>query len=209
MPEKPAAETLTARTARAVQWRLAGAVVGAVSQLAVGVLLARLLTPADFGVMAFAFIVLDFARPLLDLGIGGAVVQRVELTDRHVRTAFTFSLLVGVAVAAVIAMVAPLGAVAMRNPNVTPILRVLSVGFAFQAAATVAEALLRRQLDFRGLFFIDAGSFVLGYGGVAIVLAFRGYGVWSLVWGSIVQSLLASGAQLGAVRHSVRPLLAR
>src|SRR5438105_9102303 len=99
----PAAESLTDRTTRAAEWRLAGAAVGAGSQFAIGVLLARLLPPADFGVMALAFVVLGLARPLGDLGLGGAVVQRRELTDRHVRTAFTSSVLLGLAVAAALA----------------------------------------------------------------------------------------------------------
>ncbi len=205
----PAAESLTDRTARAVAWRLAGSVVGGVFQLAVGVLLARLLTPADFGVMALAFVVLGLARPLGDLGIGGAVVQRADVTDRHVRTAFTFSVLLGLAIAAVMAMAAPLGAVVMRDPQVTSVLRVLSFGFAIGGTAVVAGALLRRRLDFRRQFFIETGSYVLGYGGLAVSLALLGQGVWSLVWGGLLQGLLASGAQLAAVRHSVRPLLAR
>jgi O-antigen/teichoic acid export membrane protein len=205
----PAPESLTDRTTRAVQWRFSGAAVGAVSQLAIGVLLARLLTPADFGLMALAFVVLGLARPLGDLGLGGAVVQRARLTDRHVRTAFTFSVLLGLAIAAVIALAAPLGAVVMRDPRVTPVLRVLSIGFPLQGTAVVAGALMRRELDFKRQFFIDTGSYVLGYGVVGVSLAVLGYGVWSLVWGGLLQTLLSSGAQLVAVRHSIRPLTSR
>jgi O-antigen/teichoic acid export membrane protein len=58
-------------------------------------------------------------------------------------------------------------------------------------------------------FFIDTGSYVLGYGGVGVSLAVFGYGVWSLVWGGLLQTLLSSGAQLVAVRHSIRPLASR
>jgi O-antigen/teichoic acid export membrane protein len=79
-------DSLTTRTTRAAGWRLGGAVVGALSQFAVGVLLARLLTPADFGVVALAYVVLGLARPLCDVSIG-AIVQRQELTNRRVRAA--------------------------------------------------------------------------------------------------------------------------
>jgi O-antigen/teichoic acid export membrane protein len=200
-------ETLTDRTTRAARWRFTGSAIAAVSQLAVGAVLARLLTPADFGLVALAFVVLGFARPLADLGIGGAVVQRAGLSDRHVRTAFTFSVLLGLAIAGGMAALAPLGAAAMRNPLVTAVLRVLSVGFAVGGTGAVAGALLRRRLDFRRQFYIDTGSYVLGYGGVTIVLAVLGYGVWSLVWGGLCQGLLAAGGQLACVRHSIRPLL--
>src|SRR5262245_27271127 len=99
---KPAAESLTGRTTRAIQWRFAGSAVGAMSQLGIGVLLARLLTPADFGVVALAFVVLGLARPLGDLGIGAALVQRSTLTERHVRTAFTCSVLMGLTLTAIV-----------------------------------------------------------------------------------------------------------
>jgi O-antigen/teichoic acid export membrane protein len=204
----PAAESLTTRTTRAAQWRLAGSSVGALSQLVVGVLLARLLTPADFGVTALAYVVLGLAQPLGDLGMGNAIVQRADLTDRHIRTAFTFSTLMGLVVAAVLVTVAPLGAAVMRDSNVTSILRVLSAGFVFRGVSVVAQALLRRHLDFRRQVLIETASSTLGYGGVALSLALLGHGVWSLVWGGLAQTLIASIAQLAVVRHPIRPLLA-
>ncbi len=207
--EVPVTESLSDRTARAVQWRVIGAVISVLFQLAVGVLLARLLTPADFGVMTLAVMVLGLAQLLGDLGIGDAVVQRARLTGHHIRTAFTFSVMLGLALAAVMMIAAPLGAILMGDPQVTPVLRVLSARFVFRGASAVAEALQRRQLDFRRLFFIDTLSYVLGFGGVAVTLALLGFGVWSLVWGSLVQALLASVAQLAAARHSIRPLLVR
>lgn len=93
------AQSLTNRTTRAVQWRFASSAVAAVSRFAIGVLLARLLPPNDFGVVALAFVVLGLAGPIGDLGIGGAVVQRTGLTERHVRTGFTFAVLLGAAMA--------------------------------------------------------------------------------------------------------------
>ena len=70
-------ETLTERTARAAGWRFAGSAIAAICQLAIGVLLARLLTPADFGLMALAWVVIGFAGPLCDLGLGRAVACSV------------------------------------------------------------------------------------------------------------------------------------
>jgi PST family polysaccharide transporter len=204
-----AADSLSGRALLAGQWRLANSIVAALSQLAIGVLLARLLTPSDFGVMALASVVIGLSLLLSDLGIGGAVVQRATLTDRHVRSAFTFSVLLGFAVAAAMALVAPLGAVVFGEPRVTPLVRALSIGLALRGSGVVAEALLRRRLDFKRQFFIDNGSYLLGYGGVSVTLALLGYGVWSLVWGGLFQMLLASSAGFAAARHPVRPLLAR
>jgi PST family polysaccharide transporter len=97
----------------------------------------------------------------------------------------------------------------MRNPSVTSVVRVLSWQFALGGVAVVTGALLRRRLDFRRQFFIESASYLLGYAGVAASLALRGFGVWSLVWGGLVQTLVASAAQVAVVRHALRPLFAR
>jgi teichuronic acid exporter len=202
-------ESLADRAAHAARWRLGGSIFGAGSQFATGVLLARLLAPADFGLVALAAVVLGFARTFNDLGIGNALVQRAAITTRHVRSAFTFSLLLGIGVAAVIGASAPVWAAALHDARVAPVLRVLAVGFAVGGTSVVAGALLRRQLKFKAQFFIDAVSSVVGFGVVSVALALTGHGVWSLVWGGLCQTLIAACAQLAVVRHSVRPLLAR
>jgi PST family polysaccharide transporter len=200
-------QDLTQRTARAAPWRLGAAMVAAASQFAAGVLLARLLPPAEFGLMALALVLVSFVQPLGDLGIGNAVVQRSLLNERHVRGAFTVTVLLGLAVTALVAIAAPLAAAVTGNTGIAPVLRVLSAVFVFRGFGVVAEALLRRRLDFRRLFFIDACSYLFGYGMLAIALAFAGFGVWSLVWGALLQSAIASLALLISVRHDVRPLL--
>jgi O-antigen/teichoic acid export membrane protein len=200
---------LTDRTTRATQWRFASVLVGTLSSLTVGIVLARLLTPADFGTMAMATVVLGFAGRLSDLGIGSALIQRQTLTDRHIRTAFTMSLLLGLLVTAVAAATARPLAVVIGDSSVFTVLRVLSLGFVIAGTATVSGALLQRQLDFRRQFFVDVGSYVFGYGAVAITLAMRGYGVWSLVWGGLCQSALTACSQWLLTRHPGRLLLGK
>ena len=206
---EPSAESLTNRTTRAAQWRFCGSAIGGVLQFGFSILLARLLTPRDFGVVALAFVVLGFARLLGDLGMGSAVVQRAMLTERHIRSAYTLSALVGVATAVLIASAAPLCAAVMREPILTPVLRALSTAFIARGLSTVAASLLRKRLDFKRQFFVDIGSYVFGYALVATSLAALGFGVWSLVWGGLVQTFLATGAQMLLVRHPLRPLLGK
>ena len=205
---RPGTVSLANRTARAGEWRLASAVATALLQLAIGVLLARLLSPADFGMTGLALITLGLAQSFTNHGVGGAVVQRATLTQRHIRVGFTFSVLFALAMAAAIAAAADTVAVVVRNPSVSPLLRALSLGLPLRAVGVVGEALLRRQLDFKRLFLVDAGSLALGYGVVAVTLASLGFGAWSLVWGSLCQTALASAGQFSVVRHSVRPLIA-
>jgi PST family polysaccharide transporter len=200
-------ESLVVRTARAAQWRLAGAGLLAGSQLAVTVVLARLLTPTDFGLMALTLVVTGLIQPFSELGVGAAIVQRREMTERHLRVAFTLATLLGIACAAAVALAAPLLAAAVGDTRATPMLRVLAAAFAIRGIAVVSGAVLRRQFDFRRLFVIDAVASVAG-SGAAVGLAVAGYGVWSLVWGAITQVVLSSVAQAASVRHPWQPLLA-
>jgi PST family polysaccharide transporter len=204
-----APESLTDRTVRAGQWRLAAAMVGGLFQFAIAALLARLLSPDEFGLVALAMVVIGFARIFGDLGIASALVQRRALTERHLRSAFTVSAMLGAALAGLLSFAAPLGGVLLNEPGVTPILRALALSFVFQGFSLVAGAQLRRCLDFRSLFFIEVGTHVCGYGCAAITLALLGYGVWSLVWGALLQALLACFARYAVARHSLRPLLGK
>jgi O-antigen/teichoic acid export membrane protein len=202
-------ESLTGRTVHAAKWRFASAVVGAASQFATGVVLARLLPPSDFGLMALALIVLGLANGVGDLGIASAIVQRKQLTDRHLRTAFTFSVAFGLAASAILAIAAPIGTMVMNEPAITPVMRWLSLGFAIQGTAVVSDALLRRRLDFKRRFVIATFSYLVGYAGVSVALAVLGYGIWSLVWGGLSQAVLSAVANLTSAPPPVRPLLAR
>jgi O-antigen/teichoic acid export membrane protein len=200
--------SLTDRTTIAARWGLAGAVIGGASQLLIGAVLARLLTPSDFGLMAFAFIVLGLVQPLGDLGLCNAIVQRSLLTERHIRAGFTAAVLLGVVIAIAVAAFAPAATLLIRDHESVQVLRVLSLGFALGGLSVVPRALLRRRMDFKRQFFIDTCSYVLGYGALAILLAIRGWGVWSLVWGGLFQGLVTSVGLLAFCRHSMRPLLA-
>jgi PST family polysaccharide transporter len=198
-----------ARTSRATFWRFGGSFIGGLLQFIVSIPLARLLNPADFGVVALTNVVLTFAQPFADLGLANALVQRSNVSDRHVRTAFTMAAMLGAAIGVLLIVAAPLAVSLTGTPAVASVLRILAPGFACRAAAGVAEALLRRSLDFKRQVIIEIAAYLVGYGVVAIGLAWNGYGLWSLVWGSLVQMVVAAAAQMAVVRHSIRPLLGR
>jgi O-antigen/teichoic acid export membrane protein len=201
--------SLSSRVISAAHWRFASSAIQGVVQLGVGILLARRLPPADFGVIALATVAIGFATLAADLGLGPAVIKQQPLTSRHLRTAFTVSLLVGSGLA--LALFASAGALAhaLHAATLGPVLRVQASLFVISAFGGTALALLRRSLQFRRLFLIDFGSYVLGYAGVAVGLAYAGFGVWSLVGGAMVQRLLASVSAVLCARHPLTPLIAR
>ncbi|HEU0016469.1 MAG TPA: lipopolysaccharide biosynthesis protein, partial [Longimicrobium sp.] len=209
IPTTPVDPTLGQRTVTAAQWRLASAVAQALLQFGVGVLLARLLPPADFGLVALALVVVGLATLVADLGLGPAVIQRNDLTERHLRAAFTASVLLGCLLALVLIALSSLLGPLLRSPELPAVLRLQSLLFVFGGLGVTARALLNRRLRASASFWITLASYLVGYAGVSTVLALAGYGVWSLVWGALMQALLESLLALAVVRPPLRPLWAR
>lgn len=200
--------TLATRTMSAAQWQTASSVVKGGLQFGVMVLLARLLTPEDFGLAALALIVVGFAEMVVDLGLGPAIVQRQEVSARQVRVAFTASALIGVGMTLLLVAAAPLFALLLRNPEVPEVLRWQALLFVFAGLGATARSVLERRLDFRGLFFVAFLSYVVGYAVVGISLALLGFGVWSLVFAALAQGAIGATVALALARHPMRPLLA-
>jgi PST family polysaccharide transporter len=193
----------------AAQWRVFSALVHATLQFGLGVVLARLLPPADFGLAAMAAVVIALAGLILDVGIGSAVVQRRSLTERHLRVALSLALLFGALLASLVFVSAPLVGSLMRAERLPMILRVESVLFLLAGMGVTSKALLQRRMQFGLIAFVELTSYILAYPGVALGMALSGLGVWSLVGGALTQALVASSLAAGIVRHSWRPLLAR
>ena len=185
---------LGARTLGGIGWSGLATVGKAVSTLLVLAILSRLLAPADFGLLGLTWILVDLARRVGQTGIGHALIQRADLTDRHMEVGFTLSAGLGVAVAAAIWLIAPHFARMFGEPVVSELLRALSVAFVIGGVGVVPEHLLRRELRFRQLMVVDLLSYSIGYGIVAVALAFRGFGAWALVWGEIVRVSVRTSA---------------
>lgn len=159
-------------------------------QLVYSAVMARLLEPADFGMVAAALISLRFVSYLSTLGMGSAVVQRDELLPHEAAAAFKLSILLGLSTATAAVLGAPLLSSILRQPAATNVTRWMALGLVIGAASSVPEALLRRRLQFRGIGALQVVSYAVGYLGIGITLAVRGCGVWSLVAASVVQGMV-------------------
>ena len=158
-------------------------------QFAVTMVLARLLTPADFGLMAMLLVFTTFAALLVEGGLGTALVQKQASTDNDETSVFLVNLGAGCALALALWALAPGIARFYAQPALSPLLQVLAWLLPLGALATVPNALLTQQLDFRR----RAGAELLasvGSGAVALWLAWRGHGVWSLAWQALVGAAL-------------------
>jgi len=159
---------------------------------AVTILVARILTPADFGLVTMATVFLSVVMMLSEFGVGVAVITLRELPDSQLRQLNTFSILLGLAGTALTALMAyPLGAF-FRAPDLPPVLFLVGCTFAISSLQTVPGALLRRELRFRTLALIDVTRGVL-VPAVTLIGALAGLRYWALAIGSL------SGAALNAL----------
>jgi PST family polysaccharide transporter len=202
-------ENLTKSTLSGFAWQYTSFISQALLQLIVLAVLARLLSPEDFGVLGLAMIFVGFAALFSQLGVGPALIQRSELTPIHIRVAFTLSILLSLIFTFLMIPVAPWAAVFLRNDQVTDVLYVVSLNFFFAGIGVVAESLLKRNLRFKSLMWASVFSYLFGYALVGIALAWLGYGVWALVWATLSQSLLKSAILLLVNPHPLIPSLAR
>jgi O-antigen/teichoic acid export membrane protein len=200
---------LTIDTIKGLLWALIGTGGQAIIQLGVLVVLARLLSPKEFGLVAAAQVIVAFATIFTQLGVGPAIVQRSKLELRHLRVAFTISCLLGIAFTIIIALSSEVIAEFFRMPDLVPVIRLMSLAFLLKSLSVVPESLLKRELQFRKLAGIEILSLGLGFGGVGIGLALTGYGMWSLVIAYMVQYALTSLILLLVQPHPKIPSVER
>jgi O-antigen/teichoic acid export membrane protein len=154
-------------------------------QLAVRVLLVRLLSPRDFGLLGMVTVMTGFLLMLNDLGLGPALVQKKTVTEAELSTVFWLSLLTGCLLSLATAALGMPLACFYREPALVPICIGLACSTLAAPLAAVPNALLQRRFAFRSLAAIDVAGITSG-GVVGVWLAATGYGVWALVWQSNV-----------------------
>lgn len=168
-----------------------------VIEITCSIILARLLLPEQFGVVAVAATFLGFSYTIGNLGMGSAVIQSTELSiaDRH--TAYTISGCVGLILTLLLASPSPWIAHFFDMPVLLFALPVMSLQVLLSGLYATPVALLRRNLQFGRVAFIEMGS-TASYGLSSISLALAGYGVWSLVWAPLI-----SGAAALVLAHTL------
>lgn len=151
-----------------------------VIDLAFAVILARLLLPEHFGLLAMAATSTAFFRLFANLGLGAAIVQRREVDEEYLSTAFWANLAAGVVLFLVVAVSGEVLGLVLREPRVGTVVLVLSLRFLIASGSATQVAMISRRLDYRALALRSIGSTAIG-GVAGVALAYAGMGVWSLV----------------------------
>lgn len=189
------------KTLHGIGWGGLSTVVNVLFQLVFMAVMARLLDPVHFGLIAIANVMLRFLTYFAQLGVGPALIQKPELTDGDVRAALSVSL--GISALCTIAAIfaAPFIADYFVMPMLEPVIQALSVNFLLGGLTAVSMSLLRREMRFKHVAIIESIAYVLGYGLVGITLAYLDFGVWALVGAVLSQSTLSASLAYLFSRH--------
>ena len=158
-------------------------------QLIVQIILARLLLPADYGIIALIVVFISISQVFVQSGLGTALVQKKNVTDADYSSVFFLSLVIALVFYCILFLGAPFIAAFYNQPLINPVLRVLGLTLFFGAINTIQNAVIARDFLFKKLFVSSLGAVILS-GGAGIAMAYSGYGVWALV-GQQLTSIMA------------------
>ena len=172
--------SLKQKTISGIGWSAVGGFFLQVMQFVILVVLARLLSPEDFGLLGMILVFTGIAQLFSELGFGAALVQKTELEERHLSSVFWLNLAVGLILTILVYMSAPWVASFYNEPRLIFLVRAISISFVIGGFGVVQKAMMTRKMQFKLLAIIQIISvFIAGI--ITVLMAFSGYGVWSLV----------------------------
>lgn len=153
------------------------------------VILARLLSPDDYGVIAMPVIFLALAQVLVDSGFANALIRKPDLNEEDLSTAFYFNVLVGIVCYSVLFVASPLIAAFFKTPILSQLLKVTALVVFLNSLGIVQQAIMTKRMDFKSQAIITVISTLIG-GLIGVWMAYNDYGVWSLVFQQVSSAFL-------------------
>lgn len=159
--------------------------------LAVGVVLARLLTPEDFGLVAMLIVFFEVSQSLVDSGFSQALIREERISESDKSTTFCLNVMIAIFLYVLLWILAPKIALFYNNESLIELTRFMGLSIIFQSFTLVQRATLTQQLEFKKITKINITTSVLS-GTIGIVLAIQGFGVWALAYKYVALSGLMS-----------------
>jgi PST family polysaccharide transporter len=195
---------LERKVTSAIRWSAVNSLVQRLSQVGVGILLARLIAPDQFGVFAVALVVLNIVMSVSEMGVSVALVRTEKPVSELAPTVTTLSIASGGVLAGLCVLGAPWFASAMDTPQATGVIQLMSLSLVIAGASAVPGALLQREFRQDHKFVADTSAFVVGTA-IVVVLALLGFGAWSLAWSRIATNLVAAVVMFAYTPRRYRP----
>lgn len=160
-------------------------------QFIIGLILARLLTPTDFGTVGMLAIFISISQTFVDGGFSNALIRKIDRTETDYSTAFYFNILVGLICYGILFLLSPYIAKFFNTPILSELLKVLSITIFINSLTVVQIAKLSVEINFKAQALATLISVILS-GSIGITLAYKGYGVWALAWQTVLNALFKS-----------------
>lgn len=196
-------EITKASAAKNSIWKLLESFLSKGVSMLVSIVLARILLPDDYGIIAFTSVFINLSDTLIQAGFSTALIRKEKVDEKDYSTVLGISIIMAFFLYIVIFLSAPIISNFYNEPLLVNVLRVIALSLFFQAFASVRTAIVSREMKFRVLFICSMVSNVLS-GIVGIAIAYLGFGVWALVIQQLAQQLILTVSLFIAVKMKVK-----
>lgn len=180
---------MSSPTRKGIRWSVADQIMKQGLILLSSAILARLITPEEFGLMGIIMSFLIWFQNLADFGFEASIIQRKSFREGEVSTVFWTNIFFGIVFSLIFYFSAPVIAGFFELPELRDLIRVASLGIIIGAIGIIPNAFIQKQLQFKAFFIRHGISYLIG-GAIAIYMALKGYGVWALVAQHLIVSFL-------------------
>lgn len=177
---------LKAQVISALRWTVGARFSAQLFTWAITIIVIRLLSPGDYGLMAMAMAVIALLNLLNEMGMGAAVIQRRDLPDELLKKIFSLIFYVNLALYGLLYVLADPVADFFREERLGAVIRILGVQFIFMGFSLIPQSLLEREMDFKRRSVLEFMTTILG-SIITLILALLDFGVWSLVYGNLAR----------------------
>lgn len=177
------------KTISGLKWSGLNQVIKQGLNITIGIILARLLNPSDFGLLGMVTVFTGFIQLFNDFGFGAALIQKQDADDLDFNSVFWFNLITGIVFFVLLTISASFIANFYNKPQISLLVKLVAWVFIIQALGYVQFTRYRKELNFKSLFIIESLSMLFS-GLVALIMAYRGFGVYSLISQVLVSSVV-------------------
>ena len=183
--------SLKDKTVHGVSWSLVDNVASSGISFSVGIVLARILSPAEFGILGMITVFIAVSNSIVESGFSSALIRKTDASDIDYNTVFYFNLLLGIVLYVILFLCAPAISTFFNEPVLIPVTRVMGTVLIINAFSIIQRTLLEKKVDFKTQAKISLIASVVS-GMIGIGMAVKGFGVWSLVGQQVSKQLLNS-----------------
>ncbi len=174
-----------------INWNFINTISQTILTFGVGVVLARILDPNDFGLFGLTIILLGILNLLFTGSISRFIIQKENLDAQDIESSLGISILLSLLAYLIVWIISPLVASFFNDTILTELIRVYTISIFFISVSSILRGILIKQMNFKLLFYSDLIAIVCGYSIVGIILALSNFGVFSLIYATLIKELLS------------------